>query len=195
MRWKLLPAILLLGAATTGADVAVMDRAKEVLRLGTVRIRTARGTDFMFRTGMRPYHIAEGKNGGRLLRVAPVEQASFGQISLPEVRFGEVAGKNVVLEVDNGRITRFRAAEGAAALTEALDARGEAARRFAEFSLGFSEEVSEGPAAAGTVCLAFGGNEELGGALPGPAEQRYCLPDASVHVDFRYLVREGRLVP
>lgn len=191
-RWRM-PVVAPGVQVISAADAAARERAKEVLRLGTVRVRTPRGTDFMFRVGSRPFHVEDVEGGDGLLRVAPVEQASFGQIRLPELRLGAASAKEVVIEVDNGRITRVRAAEGAEELTVALAAMGEAAHRFAEFSIGYSSSTASGPPARGTVCLGFGGNEELGGALPGRLLHRYCLTDATVHVDFRYLVRDGKL--
>lgn len=191
-RWRM-PMVPAGVQVVSAADAAARERAKEVLRLGTVRVRTPRGTDFMFRVGSRPFHVEDVEGGDGLLRVAPPEQASFGQISLPELRLGGAVGKNAVIEVDNGRITRIRAAEGAEELAVALAAMGEAAHRFAEFSIGFSSSATDGPSARGMVCLGFGGNEELGGALKGPLLHRHCLADATVHVDFRYLVRDGKL--
>ena len=175
---------------------APWEKAAEVLRLGTIRIRTPRGTDFMLRIGMRPFQTPDGQGKGGALRVAPVEDSSFGQIRLAEVRLGAVVAKDVVFEVDNGRITGVKAAEGASALSDALRAAGGSAKRFAELSLGFDAEASSGSAAAaGTVCLGFGGNQALGGTSPGALHSRYCLADATLFVDSRYLVRDGKLVP
>jgi leucyl aminopeptidase (aminopeptidase T) len=171
------------------ASAAPWEKAAEVLRLGTVRVNTPRGTDFMLRVGMRPFQLPDRNGKDGVLRVAPVEDSSFGQIRLAEVRMGAVVAKEVVFEVDNGRITRVRAADGATALTDAIASAGGSAGRFAELSIGFD------PESAGTVCLGFGGNQALGGATPGAIHSRYCFSDATLHVDSRYLVRDGKLMP
>jgi leucyl aminopeptidase (aminopeptidase T) len=195
MRWicGLLAVVL---SAAWAPQAASWEKAVEVLRLGTIRIRTPRGTDFMLRIGMRPFQTPDRDGKGGALRVAPVEDSSFGQIRLAEVRLGAVVAKDVVFEVDNGRITGVRAAEGVSALSDALASAGGSAKRFAELSLGFDPATSSGnETAAGTVCLGFGGNQALGGATPGALHSRYCLADATLFVDSRYLVRDGKLVP
>jgi hypothetical protein len=126
----------------------------------------------------------------------------FGQIVIPEARFGTTVAKGVVLQLDNGRITRIRAKEGQEAVEQALAAGGEAAYRFREFALGFNPKLGEstGPPipyygyGAGVVRLSLGDNEELGGNVRGSFVRWFFLPDATVHVDFRYLVRDGKLV-
>jgi leucyl aminopeptidase (aminopeptidase T) len=163
-----------------------------VLRLGTVRVRTPGGTDFMFRVGMRSFQEARD---GTLLRVAPIEDSAFGQISVAAASLGGVTASGVVLEVDNGRISRVRATEGQEAIEKALASAGAQAQRFAEFSLGLDPAAASGDAAAGTICFGFGGNQALGGTSPGTVLHRYCLADATLHVDFRYLVRDGKLAP
>jgi|WetSurMetagenome_2_1015567.scaffolds.fasta_scaffold229840_2 leucyl aminopeptidase (aminopeptidase T) len=194
MRWicGFLAAML---SAAWAPQAAPWEKAVEVLRLGTVRIRTPLGTDFMLRIGKRPFQTPGRDGKGGALRVAPVEDSGFGQIRLAEVRLGAVTARDVVFEVDNGRITRVRAAGGASALSDALASAGGSAGRFAELSLGFDPEAASGSEAAGTVCLGFGGNQALGGASPGPLHSRYCFADATMHVDFRYLVRDGKLAP
>ena len=194
MRWicGLLAAVL---SAAWAPPIAPWEKAVEVLRLGTIRIRTPRGSDFMLRIGSRPFQIPGRDGKGGALRVAPVEDSSFGQIRLAEVREGDIVARDVILEVDNGRITRVRAAEGASGLSDVLVSAGGSAGRFAELSLGFDPEASSGSEAAGTVCLGFGGNQALGGTSPGAIRSRYCFSDATLFVDSRYLVRDGKLVP
>jgi hypothetical protein len=199
---------------------AAQNRAIEILRLGSVRIQTPAGTDLFFRTGERPFNKQNGDASGErarsarvrvdreielpagVLRVSPVEESVFGQIVIPEARFGTTVAKGVVLQLDNGRITRIRAKEGQEAVDQALAAGGEAAYRFREFALGFNPKLSEseGPLipyygyGAGVVRLSLGDNEELGGNVRGAFVRWFFFPDATVHVDFRYLVRDGKLV-
>jgi hypothetical protein len=50
--------------------------------------------------------------------------------------------RNVVFQIDNGRITRVKAESGLEAVEAALAAGGEAARRFREFALGFNPKLA-----------------------------------------------------
>lgn len=205
----------------TRALDAAQARAIEILRLGAARVTTPAGTDLFFRAGVRPFNRQNGDASGErarsarvrvdreielpagVLRVAPIEESVFGQIVLPEARFGTVTAKGVVLQLDNGKITRIRAKEGQEAVEQELKAGGDAAYRFREFALGFNPHLSEAAGGAipyygygaGLVRLSLGDNEELGGAVRGGGFHRwFFLPDATVHVDFRYLVRDGKLV-
>jgi hypothetical protein len=137
------------------------------------------------------------------LRVAPVEDSAAGQIVLPQARFGGTVARNVVFQIDNGRITRVKAESGLEAVEAQLAAGGEAARRFREFALGFNPKLAVRAGSrlvpyygygAGVVRLSLGANEELGGNVRGDFVRWFFFTDASVHVDFRYLVRGGSLV-
>jgi hypothetical protein len=200
---------------------AAQNRAIEILRLGSVRIQTPAGTDLFFRTGVRPFNKQDGDASAErarsasvrvdreielpagVLRVAPIEESVFGQIVIPEARFGTAVAKGLVLQLDNGRITRIRAKEGQQAVEQALAAGGDAAYRFREFALGLNPKLGESAGAlipyygygAGVVRLSLGDNEELGGDVRGNFVRWFFLPDATVHVDFRYLVRDGKLFP
>lgn len=199
---------------------AAENRAIEILRLGSVRVTTPSGTDLFFRTGVRPFNKQNGDASGDraaaarvrvdreielpagVLRVAPIEESVFGQIVIPEARFGTTVARGLVLQLDNGKITRIRAKEGQEAAEQALAAGGEAASRFREFALGFNPRLTGARGAvipyhgygAGMVRLALGDNEELGGKNRGGFYRWFFFADATVHVDFRYLVRDGKLV-
>jgi hypothetical protein len=198
---------------------AAQDRAMEILRLGAARVQTPAGTDLFFRVGVRSFNKQNGDASGErarsahvridreielpagVLRVAPIEESVFGQIAIPEARFGTTVAKGIVLQLDNGRITRIRAKEGQEAVEQALSAGGESAYRFREFALGFNPKLGgfTGPIlpyygyGAGVVRLSLGDNTELGGNVRGGFVRWLFFPDATVHVDFRYLVRDGKL--
>ncbi|MGH9719010.1 MAG: hypothetical protein ACRD8O_02270, partial [Bryobacteraceae bacterium] len=199
---------------------ARQQRAIEILRSGTARVRTPAGTDFMFRVGARPFNRQLGDASAAamrtarirvdrdielpagVLRVAPVEESASGVIVIPEARFGETVAKKIALQIDNGRITRIRAEAGQQAVEAALAAGGPAAMSFREFGLGFNPKLM--PAAgssimpyygygAGVIRLSLGDNEELGGNVRGGFARWFFFADATVHVDGKYLVRDGRL--
>jgi hypothetical protein len=199
---------------------AAQNRAIGILRLGSARIRTPAGTDLFFRAGVRPFNKQNGDASGErarssrvrvdreielpagVLRIAPVEESVFGQIVIPEARFGTSVAKGIVLQLDNGRITRIRAKEGQEVVEQALASGGDAAYRFREFALGLNPKLGETPGplipyygyGAGVVRLSLGNNEELGGKVRGDFVRWFFFPDATVHVDFRHLVRNGKLV-
>ena len=204
-----------------GQMKAAQDRVIEILRLGTVRVSTPAGTDLLFRIGERPFNRQDGDASGQraraakvrvdreielpagVVRVAPVEESVAGNLVIPEARFGDTVARKVVFQIDNGRITRVTAEQGLDAVKAALAAGGEDAQRFREFGLGFNPKLAV-PAGsplvpyygygAGVVRVSLGDNEELGGAVRGKFVRWFFLTDATVHVDFRYLVRNGMLV-
>ncbi|MEO7650431.1 MAG: DUF3471 domain-containing protein, partial [Bryobacteraceae bacterium] len=192
------PAYDVLYQDAMGMDSRALDAAQEraigVLRAGTVRIKTPAGTDIMFRTGSRPFNkqnadaSAERMQTARVrvdreiefpagvLRVAPIEQTVAGQLVIPSARFGGKTVTNIVMYIDNGRITRFKADQNQTALEDALRAGGESARQFREFGLGFhpgptapgaSPEIPYFGYGAGVVRLSLGDNRELGGKVEG----------------------------
>ena len=97
---------------------------------------------------------------------------------------------------------RVEADENLAAVEAALNAGGEAARRFREFALGFNPKLQMLPKSsllpyygygAGVVRLSLGDNQDLGGAVRGDFVRWFFFPDATVEVEGLTLVREGRL--
>ena len=200
---------------------AAQERAIALLSRGTVRVQTPAGTDLMFRTGKRPFNRQNGDaSAARMasarvrvdrhielpagaVRVAPVEGGVFGQLVLPEARFGDTVAKKVVIQIDNGRITSLRAEQGLDAVKAALQAGGDAAQQVREFALGFNPKLTMTPGGpvvpyygygAGVVRIGLGDNEELGGAVRGGFVRWLFLTDASLHVDYTYLVKDGKLV-
>jgi hypothetical protein len=105
--------------------------------------------------------------------------------------------RNIRFEIQNGRVTDVIADDNVQAVESALSAGGEAARRFREFGLGFNPKLP-GLAyfayGAGAVRLSLGDNEELGGAVRGGFRRWFFFPDATVEVEGRALVRDGKLV-
>lgn len=203
------------------ALAATQNHAIGILRLGTIRISTPAGTDVMMRAGIRQFNRQNGDASRQragaakmrvdreielpagVVRLAPIEQSVAGQLILPEARFGGTVARKVHIQLDNGRITRVTAAEGLEAVKASLAAGGDAAMRFREFGLGFNPKLAVDPGSttvpyygygAGVVRLSFGDNEELGGDVRGGYVRWFFLTDATVHVDFRYLVKDGKLV-
>lgn len=200
---------------------AAQDRAITLLRSGTVRVRTASGTDLSFRVGDRPFNKQDGDAsaermiGARVrvdreielpagvIRVAPLEETANGRIVIPSARFGGETARNIRLEIKSGRVTRVEADENLSALDAALAAGGDAARQFREFGLGFNPRLQAPKGSptlayfgygAGVVRLSLGDNQELGGAVRGNFTRWFFFPDATVDINGRVLVRDGTLV-
>ena len=194
------------------------DQAIALLRSGIVRVRTAAGTDLSFKIGERPFNKQNGDASSKrmkdarvrvdreielpsgVLRVAPLEETVNGRIVIPSARFGNETARNIKLQIEKGRVVRVEADENLAALEAALTVGGDAARRFREFGLGFNPKLQSGTPTlayygygAGVVRLSLGDNQELGGSVRGNFVRWFFFPDATVEVDARVLVRDGKL--
>jgi hypothetical protein len=200
---------------------SAQERAIAILRSGTVRVRTPAGGDLSFRVGDRPFNKQNGDASAQraraalvridreielpagVLRVGPVEETVNGHMVIPKARFGDKVAQDVRLEIKMGRVTRIEADENQSVVEAALAAGGAAARRFREFGLGFNPRLGA-PAGtstlayygygAGVVRLSLGDNQELGGKVRGDFVRWFFFPDATVTVDGRELVRDGKLV-
>ncbi|HLG16912.1 MAG TPA: hypothetical protein VJH03_20770 [Blastocatellia bacterium] len=199
---------------------SAQDRAISLLRSGTARVRTPAGTDLSFRVGDRPFNKQNGDASvermktarvrvdreielpAGVIRVAPLEETATGRIVIPSARFGGKTARNVRLEIQNGRVTRIEADENLNVVEKTLAEGGEAAHRFREFGLGFNAKLHSPPGSpslayygygAGVVRMSLGDNEELGGSVRGGFVRWFFFPDATVEVDGRVLVRDGKL--
>ena len=196
------------------------DRAIALLRSGTVRVRTPAGTDLRFRLGERPFNKQNGDASAErseaaqmridreielpagALRVAPIEEAVSGRIVIPAARFGHQTARHIQLDIERGRVTRVAAKQNLSVVEAGLAAGGDAGRRFREFALGFNPKL-QAPGepslpyygyGAGVVRLSLGDNQELGGQVRGNFVRWFFFPDATVDVNGRILVRDGKLL-
>ena len=200
---------------------AAQDRGIAMLRSGTVRVQTPAGTEISFRIGERPFNKQDGDASlermktarvridreielpAGVIRVAPLEETVNGRIVIPSARFGNKTARGVRLEFKNGRITRIEADENLAVVQSALTAGEDAARRFRELAIGFNPRLKSPPGAsslayygygAGVVRMSLGDNQELGGAVRGNFARWFFFPDATVEIDGKTLVRDGKLL-
>jgi hypothetical protein len=191
-----------------------------MLRSGTVRVQTPAGTEISFRIGERPFNKQDGDASSErmrtarvridreielpagVIRVAPLEETVNGRIVIPSARFGDKTARGVRLEFNNGRITRIEADENLAVVQSAL-AGEDAARSFRELAIGFNPKLKSPPGASslayygygdGVVRMSLGDNQELGGAVRGNFARWFFFPDATVEIDGKPLVRNGKLV-
>jgi hypothetical protein len=201
---------------------AVQRRFAAAMRAGEVRITSPTGTDLRFRIGDRPVNFQDGDASAArareakvlidreielpcgALRVAPLEETVSGTIAFPA---GEWAGKTVEglkLRFVHGQVAEVTATQGREAVEEELQKGGEAARSFREIALGFNPELAVPDAhpwipyygyGAGVLRLSLGDNEELGGKVRGSYVRWNFFTDATVAVDGKVWVKDGKLTP
>jgi leucyl aminopeptidase (aminopeptidase T) len=144
------------------------------------------------------------------LRVAPVEESVHGTLVFPPAVWNGRQVAAVKLSFASGKVTEIAAEPGPgepatrAAAEAELTHGGPAAHAFREFALGFNPELAV-PAAtpfipyygygAGVVRLSLGDNSELGGQVRGPYVRWNFFADATVTVDGKAWVRDGKLLP
>lgn len=196
------------------ALAAAQDRVIAQLKGGLVRVRTAAGTDIVFRTGDRPFNKQDGDASAAraraartridrdielpagVVRVAPMEETVSGSIVIPEARAGAETARKIKLTFTSGRLTGVEAGENLAAVRRMLKEGGEAAHRFREFAIGLNPKLKPARGAhvlpyygygEGVVRLSLGDNEELGGKVRGGFVRWFFFPQATVDVDGRPL--------
>jgi aminopeptidase len=194
------------------------DAAIAILGSGEVRVTTPAGTDLRFRTGDRPFNRQDGDGSRRrvararmridrhielpagIVRVAPLEESVRGTIVIPSINRGGQRMDGVRLQIDAGKVTIATAKTGQQALDEMLK-NSPALASFREFGLGFNPALTQAAGSNpiayygygdGTVRLSLGDNEELGGSVRGGAVLWNFFPDATVTVNDRVLVANGR---
>jgi len=144
------------------------------------------------------------------LRVAPLEDSVEGAIAFPPAVWDGRQVGAAKLRFAHGRVVEVAVEPGPAepgtraAVEAELTHGGEAAHAFREFALGFNPELAV-PAAtpfvpyygygAGVVRLSLGDNSELGGQVKGSYVRWNFFADATVSVDGRTWVRDGKLLP
>jgi beta-lactamase class A len=164
---------------------------------GLITVKTPAGTDLRFRTADRPFNLQDGDASAArvqsarvrvdrdielpagVLRVAPIETSVEGTLVLPDGRR---------LRIRRGRV---------------LNPQKDLPSDFREFGLGFNDKLAAAPGAAvlpyfgygaGVVRLSLGDNTELGGAVKSGARRWFFFPDATVTIENKELVKNGRLL-
>jgi aminopeptidase len=204
--------------ATLSAD---QERAIRFLRSGAIHVTTPAGTNLSFQVGNRPFNKQDGDASiarvqaakvlvdreielpAGVIRVAPLEETVQGTLVVPQARFGDAVARNIRMEFKNGRMTGLHADDHQAEVEAELSKVGDAAHRFREFGLGMNPKltVQNGDPVipyygygAGVVRLSLGDNQELGGAVKGGFVRWFFFRDATVEVNGRAIVKDGKLV-
>jgi leucyl aminopeptidase (aminopeptidase T) len=199
---------------------ADQEKAIRFLRSGPIHVTTPAGTNLTFEVGNRPFNKQNGDASiarvqaakvlvdreielpAGVIRVAPMEQTVQGTLVLPQARFGDVTARNVRMEFANGKMTSIHAEEHQAEIEQQLTQVGDAGHRFREFALGMNPKLISNAGdsvlpyygyGAGVVRLSLGDNQELAGAVKGSFVRWFFFPDATVAINGRAIVKNGKL--
>ena len=185
----------------------------------TVRVTSPHGTAFTFDTGKRrPIIVDDGivtaqearsktfltrlaSLPGGSLSFAPIERSANGKVVVPKhrCRFAPLTG--ISFEFKNGKLVNLTATEGADCFEETMAPYTGPKDMFASIQIGLNPElkVMENPGdfrptdAAGMVTISIGYNELLGGKNTSPGGFSFPIVDATVLVDGREVITDGKL--
>jgi aminopeptidase len=186
----------------------------------TVRVTSPAGTDFTFTVGNRPIIVDDGTLGddkiraamivarsaalpGGTVAVAPIETSARGKVVVPRMRCRNEPLTGVSFEFVDGKAQNFKAEKGAdcyasvqAPYTGPKDVFG-----FFQIGINPARRVMEDPGdfrpsdAAGMVLISIGDNKLSGGNNTAPGGFSFPIVRATVTVDGKPIVQDGRLVP
>ncbi len=125
-----------------------------------------------------------------------LESAGHGQLRLPQA--GDA--RDVILRFTDGRITDIAAARGADALRTMFDRHSGEARRISHIGLGLNPHLHQplnwvllDEHIHGHLFIAFGENRYMGGENESSLNVDYTLPGATLLVDDRIIVANGKV--
>jgi aminopeptidase len=182
-----------------------------------VRITSAKGTDLRFSPGGREAIVDAGivteekskskvfltrtvALPGGTVSFAPLETSGRGKVfSLRERCRPDVQLLNAVFDVQDGKITNFHAQSGGDCYEKLMAGYTGPKDLLGSVSIGLNPamKVSEDyrpQAAAGMVWINFGNNELLGGSNKEAGGFPFAVTEATVEVDGKTVVKDGRLV-
>lgn len=184
----------------------------------TVKVTSPSGTNLTFTVGDRPIFLddgmvtaAEAKEGmiltrmaslpGGVLFFAPVETSANGKVVVPKHRCKFAPLTGVSFDFQNGALRNFRAQSGGECFEEMMAAYSGPKDMFGSFSIGLNPMlpvIEEGgdfrpEDAAGMVYIGCGNNRLTGGANETEAEFEFPITNATVEIDGKVVVRNGKL--
>lgn len=183
-----------------------------------VRVVSPDGTDFTFSIGDRPVIVDDGivtaedaqskvlyvrsafLPGGRAF-VAPIETSANGKVMAPKARCRNEPLTGVSFEFKNGKLQNFKADRNAECFNATMAAYSGSKDMFGAFSIGLNHnwKVMEAPGdyrpapAAGMVQIGIGNNQLTGGNNADPGSFSFPITRATVTVDGKVVVKDGRL--
>ena len=187
-------------------------RVASMLQNGAVKITAPGGTDLNLRlAGRTPFQddcivdtddLDHGRNvanipGGDVL-ACPDETYAEGKVAFdrPAQFMGKWIGK-VGLDFDNGRLTKYRAALNAGFLRESYEKATGEKNKIAVVGVGVNSKAKTGflqdSLASGVVTIGIGGNDDIGGANKTDFYFAGVLTRATLTVDGKTVVENGKL--
>ncbi len=184
----------------------------------TVKVTSPSGTNLSFKVGDRPIFVDDGivtkqeatakhfltriasLPGGSLF-FAPIESSANGRVVIPKDRCRFDPLTQVSFEFSNGRLQNFRATRGKACFEETMAPYSGPKDMFASVAIGLNPEwkVIEDPGdfrpedAAGMVTINIGNNQLLGGENRSTGGFSFPIVNATVEIDGRVVVKDGKL--
>ena len=185
-----------------------------------MRVTTAAGTDVSFSVGQRPVVVGDGMvteeeakakmflmRGAALpdgqVTVAPIETSANGKVVIPKSTCNFAPMTNVSFDLKNGKMENFKAATGADCFAKQMAPYVGPKDMFGGFSIGLNPalKVNEDTAdfrpdvGAGVVGISIGGNEYAGGSNKTFGGAYFQITNATVEIDGKVVVKDGKLVP
>jgi len=171
--------------------------------LGTDLHLSIAGREWMTDTGILRGRGVYGNLPGGEVCVAPVEDSAEGVLVIDKSLPGLVLSEPVRLVFEEGRVVRIEGGAGASFLQEAIEEAqrkpgGEGARVIAEFGIGTNPSarlqgnIMTDEKAVGTIHVAIGRNDFLGGKNIAPTHIDGVVSQPTVWVDGKMLLDKGR---
>jgi leucyl aminopeptidase (aminopeptidase T) len=185
----------------------------------TVKVTSTNGTNFSFKVGDRPIFVDDGvltkqdaKSERFLERIAslpggavffaPIETSANGKVVVPRhrCRFQPLTG--VAFDFKNGKLQNFKADKGADCFETTMAPYTGPKDTIGYVSIGLNPEwkVMEDPGdfrpegAAGMVTIGVGSNELYGGNNKNTGDFSFPIVHATIEVDGRVVIKDGKLV-
>jgi uncharacterized protein (TIGR03067 family) len=183
-----------------------------------IQITHPNGTNLTVKVGKRPAYASAGvitpekeKRGGPACTVwlpageaylAPVEESAEGRVVIDQVPWMGTEVRGATLVFKGGRMTSMEAKEGEARLKAIYEAAGgEGKDRFSMIDVGFNLKVQVRPGsqmfawmADGAVTVGLGNNDWAGGANTTSFSLYGQLAGATLLVDGKPLIKDGKLI-
>ncbi len=185
----------------------------------SVRVTSPAGTDFTFSAGDRPIFVDDGivtaekaqskffveriatLPGGSVF-LAPIETSANGKVVVPKTqcRFEPMTG--VFFEFKNGKMQNFKAEKGSESFNETMAPYTGPKDMFGTISIGLNPELKvmedggdyRPDNAAGIVWISIGANRMIGGNNDTMGGFGFPVVNATVSVDGKTIVKDGKLV-
>ncbi len=196
------------------------NRLKDYFRRAkSVRVTSPHGTDISFKVGGRPIFVNDGivteqeaksktfftrlaSLPGGSLTFAPIETSANGRVVVPKDRCRFEPLTDVSFEFKDGRLQNFRAARGARCFKEMMAAYTGSKDVFGSIQIGLNPEwkvIEDGgdfrpEDALGMVTIGIGFNELLGGANKDPGGFSFPIVGATIEIDGRVVIKDGKLM-